>query len=200
MKNNKVFLLNFTTEKIEKGVKIGYDFWYIDCIEKIKGIELCKLPEKGADVIGNFLFKWGRMRRVGTKEECTKAVIQVLCEKCSKLQNLRELYLEEEDINNYKEYIKKYYEVLAEKSPVLAAKVLHLICPNFFPAWDRNIILKFNNNDDSKEGYYKFMLTIQEFVKNKNCILSKLSKEHKESKLRIADVFMWSVANYKEIK
>jgi len=87
-----------------------------------------------------------------------------------------------------------------------SAKALHLICPNFFPAWDnpiangiRDEITNINDKDKIKSftgaDYYRFMTEIQRLMKTHRSTLNGLSKKYHKSKLKILDEFLWWAAN-----
>jgi len=55
-------------------------------------------------------------------------------------------------------------------SPVSTAKFLHIICPNFFPLWDKTIAdrygCSYKNGKDSFESYWEYMVKVKEQVDN----------------------------------
>jgi len=86
--------------------------------------------------------------------------------------------------NNIKDLYESFSEVLACKkkvkgnknlaktiqSPVSTAKFLHIICPNFFPLWDKTIADRYNchynYSKDSFESYWEYMKKVKEQVDN----------------------------------
>lgn len=54
------------------------------------------------------------------------------------------------------------------KSPVSAAKALHLLCPDFFPLWDRSIAnaygCKWKSTEDSFDSYLRLMIKCEKQV------------------------------------
>lgn len=86
---------------------------------------------------------------------------------------------------------------------IAATKVLHLICPNFFPLWDNTIAKaarselgrKSKQNkkveDFSAADYYRFMQEIQNFIKEYEEVLSDLANRCKKGKLKILNECFW---------
>ena len=86
---------------------------------------------------------------------------------------------------------------------IAATKVLHLICPNFFPMWDNAIADGVRNEflpksstikPYSPEDYYRFMCVIKGLLKQNKRDLSKLAREHDKTMLRVLDeCLLWAV-------
>ena len=75
---------------------------------------------------------------------------KILYDRCIKdMKKVRLCEIEEKDVNG----------------PTAATKVLHLLCPEFFPMWDTKIRrdVRIRGNE---EGYYKYMEEIQSVSKN----------------------------------
>jgi len=183
--------------------KILYD----RCIKDMKKARLCEIEEKDVNgPVKTFLINWGQMGRVlgrENKEGWEKNLVYKLREICKELEKFRKLKLENTILSNHEDEIKKCYrKIRSTIGPVAATKVLHLLCPDFFPMWDNAIRKKISNEceeksgvriGDSEKGYYKYMEVIQGFVKRYNKILSNLNNKYKQSKLRIVDRYMWFV-------
>jgi hypothetical protein len=93
------------------------------------------------------------------------------------------------------------YESLEEavKSPIAAVKVLHLICPDFFPLWDSRIreaviaeLADRSGDRYSVFAYYCFMQAIQDFVTKYDEVLSELAEQYRKGKLKIVDEALWA--------
>jgi len=170
-------------EQYEKEWSFADSLIYKGCLEALKRIDLSKIEEK--DVKGpirTFLINWGMMGRVvgrlkkgWEKELATK--IKIDC----------------------------YKSLRIIVGPTSASKILHLICPNFFPMWDCDIrklisnIYKWRKNShkgigESPEGYYKFIQEIQVFLKKYDEVLLELSKQYDKGKLKLIDEFLWKIA------
>ena len=213
MKNGSI--LNPDEKEIEKFVMMyENEYWfvnkllYIGCIKEIEKINICKIQEK--DIKGpirTFLINWGMMSRVlGRKERenWEERLLEQLEKLGNKFEEFRKLKLESVELENYKEDIKECYQKINKIiGPTSTSKVLHLICPEFFPLWDENIrklVSKECKNcriGNSGEGYYKFMREIKEFLRKYeeplSKLVSKLSKEYNydKLKLKIVDEYMW---------
>ncbi|ADB58812.1 DUF6308 family protein [Archaeoglobus profundus] len=215
-----VSLLNPKEDEIKKCVEIVEEEWgfgdkllYIGCIEAMKNVKLRDIQEK--DIKGPirvFLINWGMMGIVLNRKDrknWERKLLQVLREEkfCDKLERFRNLNLENANIDELKKEITDcYQEVRDIVGPTSASKVLHLICPNFFPLWDANIRklvsqeckeLGKGSIDDRAEGYYRFMKEVKDFLERYEKILSELSRKYGKPKLRVVDEFMWYVSRYR---
>ncbi len=123
---------------------------------------------------------------------------------CRRLKNFRSKDLIDVDLNKFESDIKECYESFRKTiGPIAAGKILHIICPNFFPLWDNDIAKAVRNecSEDVKKDngveefsgadYYKFMQVIQNFVKKYEKILSDLCNKYKKGKLKILDECLW---------
>jgi len=174
-------------EKYEKESR-EWDKTYSKCLNDVckKGIR--KINEKDISIIKEFLVKWGKMARVLGKRKIWKSKLpNVIRDLCRQLEEFRKLRLENSDINEYEIKIFKCYENIKEIiGPTSAAKVLHLICPNFFPIWDSGVRDKTGVNERA-EGYFNFIKRNKEFIVKYNDILEELAKKYKKPKVKIVD-------------
>lgn len=213
-------LLNPKEEDLRKYIEEHEKEWefsdkliYFGCLDTAKKVKLCDIDVK--DVKGpirTFLRNWGMMGRVIDRldEEWQNKLIEAIKKNSKNLEKFRTLNLEKSYIDELRSQIIECYAAIKKivgLGPTSVSKILHLICPNFFPLWDKSIRDKINKEcknlgrnslGDSPAGYYKFMIEIQNFLKKHNSILSKLSKKSKKSKLKIADEFMWEVSRSKK--
>lgn len=235
MQSKKPSLLNPEEKDIKKYVEIFEEEWgfgdnliYRGCLEAVKKIELYKI--KGKDVKGpirTFLINWGLMGRVLNRKPTEKSKIDRRCWErrlASKIRTFRNeldtfrgLNLENiDDISKYEKKIIECFNGISECKkgnkrgigPVAAGKVLHLICPDFFPMWDiaiRERVAKDSGHEPigaNGNGYYKFMGKIQNFLKTKtyDSTLSEMSKKYKKSKIKIVDEFMFSMSRIEDYR
>jgi hypothetical protein len=154
--------------------------------------------------VRTFLVNWGSMGRVVGRDRnwCGK-----LCGKLKKhsdrLEKFRKKFLENENIENSQEGIMTIYSDIRKiVKPTSASKVLHLICPDFFPIWDENIRKKAaqakgRNSGLNKEekGYYEFMKVVKDFLGEYCKEINQLKGDSDKSKLHYVDQYLWSVAN-----
>jgi len=179
MKNGSI--LNPDEKEIEKFVMMyENEYWfvnkllYIGCIKEIEKINICKTQEK--DIKGpirTFLINWGMMSRVlGRKERenWEERLLEQLEKLGNKFEEFRKLKLESVELENYKDDIKECYkEINKIIGPTSTSKVLHLICPEFFPLWDEKIAKGYGcsyNTNNSAEQYIKFMYKIKKVAEN----------------------------------
>jgi len=183
------------------------DKTYIKCLKKVEKANLKDITTlktaNGKSIIKSFLYEWGTMGRVlgrkefqGWESRLKKQVESNLKE----LTRLRKKHLEHVYLYKYEQDIRKCYNSFrqAVKSPIAAAKTLHLICPDFFPAWDNSIADAIRkeceeNKDEefSATDYFNFMKVIQSFLKRNEQVLTELARRYKKRKMRIVDEFFW---------
>jgi len=85
--------------------------------------------------------------------------------------------------------------------PIASAKVLHLICPNFFPLWDNGIAdgLRAEHSGIvdlkpfSAQDYFEFMKKLQSLLRKYDELWSSLSQSYKKGKLKIVDECLWYI-------
>jgi hypothetical protein len=164
----------------------------------VKGKKLDKITDtEMEDIIKNFLWYWGRMWRVVQQNEKWKIG---LSEKISGHSDILEKFSKKNLINvNISEFesdIENLYDDFRKVIKQIAtAKVLHLICPDFFPLWDNAIAKGIGIKKFSGKDYYGFMQKIQSFTIKHKIILSDLAKQYEKTKLKIVDDFLWLAAN-----
>jgi hypothetical protein len=154
------------------------------------------------DTIRRFLYVWGRMGRVLGRQEYKNWESRLVEKIEINRKGLEEFRMKDMIFTNlsvHRQAIKRCYESFNEVvGPIAAAKILHLICPNFFPLWDNAIAssLKEEQEDEkyeefSAEHYYSFMKSVQDFAKRYDGVLSEFADKCDEGKLRILDKFFW---------
>ena len=185
---------------------------YSESLQAMKNITLGNITEENTKLIVQpYLYKWGTMVRVlGQKKKYPnwgKKLTTEIRENHKMLKNFRSKDLVNVELNDYKDEIENCYQsFLPVVGRIAATKVLHLICPNFFPMWDndiangiRNELLKSIHKENkieafSKQDYYRFMVIIQVFLKQNELILSSLSCEPHKTKLKVLDeCLLWAV-------
>jgi len=173
----------------------------------LKGItegEVCK-------VIKPFLYEWGRMGRVLGRIEYLNwksNLASAIMSNCQRLKGFSTKDLAGVKIGRLGPDIMGCYEPFkGAVGQIAAAKVLHLICPNFFPLWDNSIAEAVRNEigDKSKlnekvekfsgRDYVRFMEKIQELISKYEKLLSYLASQHKKGKLKILDECLWWAAH-----
>jgi len=177
----------------------GYN--YKQGLEDMEKLNLMNITKNDVEeIIKPFLYEWGGMRRVLdrgehlTWEEDLAAQIH---EVSNELQGFKQQYLRKVNLAKHESDIKRCYGSFKEAvGRVAAAKVLHFVCPNFFPPWDTKIAeaAKGERNQKVKEysaeDYYMFMQQVQTFIK-KRSIIPKLANHYKKSEVKIADECLW---------
>ena len=204
-------------EEVNSKSSSTYDA-YIKKLKEINNLDNFS-SQNVSNIIKPFLIDWGKMGRVvGQVDNWQQKLAKKIQEKCKKISKFRKLNLSDEDLSIYEFDIKNLYETFREikgensknklrrLGQVAASKILHILCPDFFPMWDDRIASAFRDehnslgmNDNkieyfSKEEYYKFMLQIQWLMREYSDILGELSINYQRTKLRILDEFLWLIS------
>lgn len=117
---------------------------YREYLGKMEKTPLDQLNEiRVVMIIRPFLYEWGKMGRVlGQKEfiDWEREIAEQVQSNLEKFEKFRGMDFIDTDLTNFKQDIIKVYDsfkIIVER--VAATKVLHIICPNFFPLWDNAI-------------------------------------------------------------
>lgn len=176
---------------------------YNNSLEKMKEIDLENITEgEIITIIRPFLYEWGKMGRVRGRSNFTgweRKLKERIQSNYKELQDFRTRKLADADLSTCKSEINERYKSSKEAvGRIGAAKVLHLICPTFFPLWDngileavRNELTESERNEFSEAEYYMFMLKTQKLIHNYKKILSDLAGQHGKGELKILDECLW---------
>jgi hypothetical protein len=164
------------------------------------------------NIIEPFLYEWGRMGRVLGRPRFNNwqgNVAQIIKSNCAILKQFQTTNIENEDLtNNKNEIIRLYQSFTGVTGQIAGAKILNLICPDFFPLWDNTIAsgirleladlvdYSFDKNikNFSGQDYFRFAEGIKIFMLRHNDIISQLSNQYHRKKLRIIDECLWWMA------
>lgn len=207
-------ILSPTPTQIKRNINlIETDFelpqWFYEkCVQEFKKVNLCKTDEKDVKrIVSPFLSNWGMMGRVIFDKErrgWEGKLAEIIRDKCEVFKELREKDLADDEVNldKLKTVIKDSYEKIANLiAPVSASKVLHLICPKFFPMWDTKIrkaiseeAKKRNKSKiglgTSATGYYKFVNKIWRLIEQNKPTLLELQQKYHRSLVRLCDEYL----------
>lgn len=191
----------------------GGDSLYNSAITRMAAIDLSNINESDVEVIvERFLYEWGRMGRVLGRIEYLgwqEKVAEIVKANAENLKRFQKKIIENEDLDDYKiEIVKLYMTFKGITGSIASAKILNLICPNFFPLWDNAIAdavrvelahiesYGFDKSIEvfSGEDYFRFMVGIKLFMVKHADIISSLSRQYQQKKLRIVDECLWSLA------
>lgn len=186
------------------------DGGYIKAIEAMEDMPLASVEQSDVEkVVQPFLYKWGRMGRVlGQKNYAgwQGKLAVVIRANCYTLGRFRMTDLEEIDLSESRVEIMKCYEEFKQiVRGVASAKVLHIICPSFFPLWDTGIAIGARQArpataegipDYSPEDYFMFMEQIQTLVHENSDVISSLSDSFGRSKLKVVDECLWGATKW----
>ena len=177
--------------------------------KEMKGIDLMRIDKnKVNEVVKPFLHRWGRMGRVmGRMHGWEGRAVTEIQKNHKILGEFREKDVVDVNLGPLEQEIKILYESFRGISGNIAsAKILHLICSDFFPLWDNDIAnnvryeikgkCRYNKRieDFSGEDYYRFMIGMQNFIKEHKKTVSDLSKQYGKGRLKIVDeCLFWAV-------
>ncbi|MBI2847568.1 MAG: hypothetical protein HYX83_00170 [Chloroflexi bacterium] len=164
------------------------------------------------EILTDFLYIWGRMGRVLGREKFSSWQMKatgIIRSNNRILKRFQAKAIEEEILNTHKAEIISLYESFNEAvGPIASAKILHVICPDFFPLWDNAIAdalraelvdsqgNSFNTSISpfSGEDYFRFMEGTKLFMLGHRNIISQLANRYNKTKLRIIDECFWQAA------
>jgi hypothetical protein len=187
--------------------KYSVDSLYRGSLERMGQIDLRSITEEVVEgIVEPFLYEWGRMGRVlGRPEFCDwhgNLAAQIRSNH-QVLTDFRSKQLVEVNLDEFESDVRNCYDSFRQAvGQVASAKVLHLICPDFFPLWDNAIakavrtelVEKTNGRgikDFSAADYYRFMRGIQTLLKRYGEVLLHLANQYGKRQLRIVDEFLW---------
>jgi hypothetical protein len=184
--------------------KYGHEDKYERPVREMAAVKLGTITlEDVARIVEYYLYSWGRMGRVLGREEYygwQSKVASFIIQFQNQLGSFRLLPLLGEDLCKYETTIKAMYQALVSAvGPIGAAKILHLVCPSFFPLWDNAIAngLRQHYYGDSTydsfsdQDYFNFMMWVQNWLRVNDSLVSTLSKQYTKTKLKIIDEFFW---------
>ncbi|MBI2852346.1 MAG: hypothetical protein HYX84_04505 [Chloroflexi bacterium] len=197
-------------ETVDRG-----DPLYTGAIGLMAAVDLSLTEDYAAPLkvlIKDFLYRWGRMGRVlGQKQylDWQEKVVGIIRLDSGQLKQFQKRHIENEILEDHKDEIIRLYSSFNEVTGSIAsAKILNLVCPDFFPLWDNDIgnairselrHLPHGTFDKSikafsGEDYFRFMKEIQRFMSTHNRVISSLSSRYQRKKLRVIDqCFLWMV-------
>jgi len=180
----------------------------LECVRRLELEDLARITAKDiwdSDApVRDFLYRWGGMQRVlGGRRGWEAKLAEQIQANHDKLTNFRGKHLEDVELSQFETGIIECYESFkVATSQVAAAKVLHLICPDFFPMWDNAVAnavraeLRKPGKEEGKveafsaEHYYRFMQYIQTFTKEHDKTISESADHYKRGKLKMVDEFL----------
>lgn len=193
-------------EKVRRHLEetILFEQFYLMCIEELNKLNLNDLTEYDVKrIIDPFLTCWGQMGRVLRQRKGWQGKLAGEIRKIANvIDKLREKDLSnvnDEELNELEGDVEKCYSAIRKViGPTSAAKVLHILAPDFFPLWDMAIRKLYGVKRDDWKGYFGFMQKTRRYwFKSGDFreVLLRLEKEFGLGKLRIIDVYNWLEGN-----
>lgn len=178
------------------------DQTYLKAIENIKKAGLSNLSDDELFfILKPYLMKWGHMSRVLGNKGCKRTATK-LKEIEDKFNDFQNLNLATTDIHQMSNEIEELYDEIlnaewkSEKGrtkrvgPTATAKGLHLIVPDLFMIWDRKIRVDYDFGGSGTE-YVRFLINMQNWIKNLSPILEKMQKDYGKSPTKLVDDYNW---------
>ena len=193
----------------EFGATRGEDC-FKQCVGGMSAVRLKLIDEEQVKkLVQPLLYKWGRMGRVLGRTELSgwqANLAETIRKNSQRLERFRLAILEDADLPaEHANIISCYEEFKRVVYQIAAAKVLHQICPSFFPLWDNQICEGVTKELAAKgkaaktnvafcgEHYWAFMSGVQDFARRKRDLLQQLSVQYKRGRLKILDeFFVWA--------
>lgn len=188
-----------SSKKNEKSQKA-----YSESLDNMGEIDLGNITEGDVErIVKRYLCDWGGMRRVlGQKgfQDWRSELTRAIQSNHKTLKGFRSKDLINVELSEFKTDIERLYESFETiVGRIAATKVLHLVCPNFFPMWDNKIADGVRNGFPKKgdkgtrikafsaADYYRFIQAMQIFLREHQEALSSLACEYHNTKLRVLD-------------
>jgi len=191
--------------------KYGTDAVYSGSLEKMRQVDLDNITEETVErIVEPFLYEWGRMGRVLGRPDFRDWQSDLAVQIRSKhkvLTVFRDRHLLEVSLGDFESDVRNCYDSFRHTvGQIASVKVLHLICPDFFPLWDNAIakgirteLVENTNGERIKEfssaDYYRFMRGIQTLLNRYREVFKQLANQHAKRQLRILDEFLWWVTH-----
>ena len=181
----------------------GSDFDYSHPVSQMSQIALRSIDRTDVYIIIEpYLYTWGRMGRVLGRSKFDGwqgKVANLVRLEASKLEHLRTLELEQVPLEGRRAQIVELFDSFqAIVLGIAAGKVLHLICPAFFPLWDNAIASgmlaesKLSLHDPiSGQDYFEFMRGVQSMLRKRSKLWIELSTGYRKGTLKIVDEYLW---------
>jgi len=189
----------------------GDDTDYSGPVEQMRNITLRNIRCTDVErIVRPFLLKWGKMQRVVCQvDQWEHRIADSIVSKANLLEQLRERKLEDHEIDlaEYKVDIEELYASFKEVvRQTAAAKILHLICPDFMPMWDTLIEQGFRAEYNARVErdkhvksfsdveYFLYVQEVQRVLRTYSEPIERVSARYNRSKLRLLDqCFIWAV-------
>ena len=175
---------------------------YAECMQRMTCVDLDRITEaEVTETIEPFLYEWGGIGRIldGSTGWQGRLAAQIRAVHPD-LTTFRLTQLQAFSLIHASPEVVRCYESVEEgvQSPVVVGKVLHLICPDFFPTWDerieRDVVAELSDRSGDSSidtfsvfTYYSFMQAIHDFLVHHDQVLSELAKRYGKGKLKITD-------------
>jgi hypothetical protein len=186
--------------------KYGNDQKYTGYLSSIQSLDLTNISETDVQrSIQNFLYDWGRMGRALGRDEFSgwqSKIASILRDNWRQLYDFRFLDLSLIGLNDYiVQVCELYASIRPLVGPIGSAKILHVLCPTFFPLWDNAIEkgMRAEYYDRSNQAYdsfsamdyFQFMKATQIILHRYEDIWTPLAAQSGKSKLKLVDECLW---------
>lgn len=177
--------------------------YYSNRVSQMASIDLQTITEQDIrNIVEPYLYAWGRMGRVLGRSQYAgwqqKVADQVRVDS-SILEHLRTVRLQEAMLDDFRRQVIELYDSFQPIVRYIAsAKLLHLICPTFFPLWDNPIANGLRAqyyiggySAFSGQDYFEFTHSVQSLLRRYPALWSELSVTYSKGLLRLVDEYFW---------
>lgn len=174
-------------------------------LNAIKGFRKRRLTgSNGSDlcsILWSYLIEWGNMGRVLGHKGCRR-IAEKLKEMKGKFAEFENLTLATIDIDEKSDSIEKVYNELLNArwvsdkgrtkrvGPTATAKVLHLVVPDLFMIWDREIRTVYGFGENGKD-YVGFLFNMQNWLKALEPVIQERGQDWGKSGTKVVDAYNW---------
>lgn len=204
MNNNLLVekIIKSTLEKFQ--AKYGHNPDYENPVNQMKNIALISFSTNDSNnVIEPFLYTWGKMGRVlgqsryyNWQQKCALLINS----NHDSLEVFRTMALQNTDLDEYHDEIVKLYNAFKSiVDKIAAVKVLHILCPTFFPLWDnaieKGLRAEYNGGCGCEpftgHDYFAFMKCVQDLINKYNDLWISSAAFYEKGLLKIVDEYFW---------
>lgn len=175
---------------------------YVEALQRLENKKLCNFDDYDIKcIIYPYLLRWGKMARVLGFKGC-KIIGDKLGEMNFQLSKFRQEDLSTVDLDSVSRKISGIYDEIMNTEwksemgrfkrvgPTSASKILHLVAPNLFMMWDREIRGYYGFQSNGQE-YVRFLAQMKNWIEKLKSTIEKLKNKHQKPFTKIIDEYNW---------
>ena len=191
-------------------IKYSGDKLYSHYVQRMGGVNIARIRQADViEIVQPFLYRWGVMGRLLGQARFNgwqSRLAQIIGSHSRLLGQFQGQDITGVNLRSHGSDVVTLYEsVKGVVGQIAAAKVLNLVCPDFFPLWDNAIAsamraelanmagYSFNSGVEafSGEDYLRFMEGVQLFISRHSAVISVLANQYSQRKLKTVDACFW---------